>query len=206
MNTPLRPLVVILGCGLANTAAAQPPITGSPAEMMKQADTNGDGRVSLDEFLKARTAVLEQAFARMDADGSGAIEQNEMEAAAERMRSMAAGAGAGGGLRRPEGMRPERPEGRGLPRTGGEQPGGERPGTERRDGERPGGGGMAAGAFDRFDSDGDGRLSREEFEAGMARMREFMQRQQGPGNGGLGRAAPGRGGPEEGFRRPPSQD
>jgi hypothetical protein len=189
MTTPLRPLLLILGCGLTTAAFAQPPLNVSPGEMMKQADTDGDGKVSLDEFIKARTAVLEQVFARMDADGSGAIEQEEIEAAAERLRSMPAGAGGRPGLRRPEGLRPQRPEG---------------DGPRRPDGERPAAGAMAAGAFDRFDGDGDGRLSREEFEAGMARMREFLQRQQG--SGGLGRPAPGGGGPEEGFRRPPRQD
>lgn len=77
-------------------------------------------------------------------------------------------------------------------------------------GRRPGGPSpQAAGAegldapFQRMDRDGDGKLSREEFAAGMTRLREMMQQRGGmlPGQPS-GRA----GGPEEGFRRPPQQD
>jgi len=48
-----------------------------PREMMKRADTDGDGKVSKAEFMAARTAELEEAFARIDADGDGRIDEAE---------------------------------------------------------------------------------------------------------------------------------
>lgn len=63
---------------------------------------------------------------------------------------------------------------------------------------------MAAQGFERMDTDGDGKLSREEFAAGMARLRELMQRA-GPGRPGPRRPG-GERGPEQGFRRPPTQE
>ena len=184
MTTTIRSFVVAIVWGtLAASVAAQPPAGASPAEMMKQADTDGDGKLSRDEFIKARTAALEAAFARLDADGDGKLDEKEVEAGAEQVRAMSAGGGAG--FRRPAGQRPQRPDGA-------------RP-------QGPGAGAMADQGFDRMDSDGDGKLSREEFAAAMARMREFMQRG-GPGRGGPRRPDGSERGPEQGFRRPPQQD
>ena len=182
MTTTVTPsLAVILGIALATAAVAQPPMDFSPAEMLKRADTDGDGTVSRDEFIKARTARLEQTFERMDANGDGKLDEQEAEAGAEQMRAMMAG--GRGGARRPDGARPQRPAG-------------ERP-------ERPGAAAMGEQAFDRFDADGDGKLSREEFAEGMARMRQSMQ-----GGAPVRPGRPDRGGrgPEEGFRKPPEQD
>ncbi|MFM8495311.1 MAG: EF-hand domain-containing protein [Planctomycetia bacterium] len=196
----LRSLLAAGAClALASTVAAQPPVDRDPVEMLKRADTDGDGKVNRDEFVKARTADLEAAFGRIDADGDGKIDESEVRAAAERMRSM--GQGGREGFRRPEGMRgerpdgerPRRPDGDGQPAQGGEWP------------QRPGSAAGGEEAFARLDRDGDGKLSREEFAEGMARMREFMQRGGGrPGGSGM----PDRGGrsPEEGFRRPPPQE
>ena len=39
-----------------------------PREMMKRADTNGDGKVSKAEFVAARSAEMEEAFTRIDAN------------------------------------------------------------------------------------------------------------------------------------------
>lgn len=196
-HSPLRPSLAAVACiALAHAAFAQPPIDRDPVEMLKRADTDGDGKVNRDEFIKARTADLEAAFGRIDADGDGKIDESEAKAAAERMRSM--GPGGREGFRRPDGPRgprpdgerPRRPDGDGPPSLGGEWP------------QRPGGGPRSEEAFGRLDRDGDGKLSREEFAEGMARMREVMRRGM-PGPGGPERG--GRG-PEEGFRRPPPQD
>jgi hypothetical protein len=175
-------LVFVLGCVPAAVAVAQPPMDSSPAEMVKWADTDGDGKVSREEFIKARTTALEQAFARMDTDGDGKLDEKEVEAGAAQARAM--GPTGRGGFRRPDADRPQRP-------------GGDRP-------QRPGAGAMAEQGFDRMDADGDGKLSKEEFAAGMKRLRELMQ-QGGAGLGGPRRPGGDRG-PEQGFRRPPQQD
>jgi hypothetical protein len=175
-------LVVVLGCVPAAVAVAQPPMESSPAEMVKRADADGDGKVSRDEFIKARTTALEQAFARMDTDGDGKLDEKEVEAGAAQARAM--GPAGRGGFRRPDADRPQRP-------------GSDRP-------QRPGAGAMAEQGFDRMDADGDGKLSKEEFAAGMKRLRELMQ-QGGAGLGGPRRPGGDRG-PEQGFRRPPQQD
>jgi len=100
MNPVVRLPSFLLVVGLlARGAAAQPAGEPSPAEMVKRADTDGNGRLSLAEFVKARTAMIEQYFARMDTDGDGMLDEKEVAAAAEQMRSMA-GAGRGG-FRRP---------------------------------------------------------------------------------------------------------
>jgi len=181
LRIPLCPFLVAVACiAIASAAAAQPPTDRDPVEMLKRADTDGDGKVNREEFIKARTVDLEAAFGRIDADGDGKIDESEAKSAAERMRAM--GPGSREGFRRPEGLRAGRPAG-----------------------ERPGSGPGGEEAFGRLDRDGDGTLSREEFAEGMARMREFMRRGM-PGPGGP--AMPDRGGrgPEEGFRRPPPQN
>ena len=182
MNCLIRLSLVVLGCVPAAVAVAQPPMDSSPAEMVKRADADGDGKVSRDEFIKARTTALEQAFARMDTDGDGKLDEKEVEAGAAQARAM--GPAGLGGFRRPDADRPQRP-------------GGDRP-------QRPGAGAMAEQGFDRMDADGDGKLSKEEFATGMKRLRELMQ-QGGAGLGGPRRPGGDRG-PEQGFRRPPQQD
>jgi hypothetical protein len=182
MKCLIRLSLVVLVCVPAAVAVAQPPMESSPAEMVKRADADGDGKVSRDEFIKARTTALEQAFARMDTDGDGKLDEKEVESGAAQARAM--GPAGLGGFRRPDADRPQRP-------------GGDRP-------QRPGAGAMAEQGFDRMDADGDGKLSKEEFAAGMKRLRELMQ-QGGAGPGGPRRPGGDRG-PEQGFRRPPQQD
>lgn len=193
---------------------------GNPAEMLKRADSDGDGKVSKDEFMKARTAELNDLFGRIDANSDGFIDTTEAEQMAERMRMGMGRPGPGGpppeGMRRPDGEgrgRPEGdgfrrpPEGEGMRRPEGEgrgRPEGEgrgRPEGEGRGRPEAAGGQLSDQAFSRMDQNGDGQLSKSEFDQGMARMREMMAR------GGMGRGeGRGPGGPpaEGGFRRPPS--
>lgn len=171
-------------CGLQATAQDRP---RGPAEMLSRADTDGDGKVSRAEFMAARTAEMEQAFGRIDADGDGFIDAREAEQVAARMREMAGREGPGR-------VAPGRGD------EAGRRPFGERPtGEMAAEGQRPEA--LAEQVFDRMDTDGNGTLSREEYLAGAARLREMMMRRGGqPGLGG--RAGP----PAEGFRRPPRQD
>lgn len=192
VTTFLRPLAAaLLALAVVTAAAAQPPADRQPGGMLKQADTDGDGAVSREEFMSTRTAKLGEAFSRMDTNVDGKLDASEIAAAGERMRPPGAEGRDGP---RPQRERPPRPEGERPQRAEGDRP------------QRPGVGAMGGEAFDRLDADGDGKLSREEFVDGMARMREFMQRN-GPGGLGVpGGPGPGGRGPEQGFRRPPQQD
>jgi len=160
-----------------------------PREMLKRADTNGDGKLDKKEFVAARTAEMEEAFGRIDANGDGLVDEQEIGQFAERMREQAGRPGMGpGGERRAAAVGSER---------GPEGPGGRRPEGPRPDGV-PAAGAMAEQFFERMDTDGNGTLSREEYLAGAERLREMMRRGGGmPGLGGRAAA------PEEGFRRPP---
>ena len=73
-----------------------------PAEAFRNADTDGDGRLSREEFIKARTADMEQAFTRMDENGDGFVDPAEARRFAETMRGGQNGrAGAGSPERGP---------------------------------------------------------------------------------------------------------
>ena len=117
MKTLLRPLLITLASCLAATAFAQPPLQRSPAEMMKQADTDNDGKLSRDEFIKARTANLEEAFDKLDTDSSGALDQQELRAAADRLSPSPVGGREDTGGRRRPAQRPQPPTGE-RPRAG----------------------------------------------------------------------------------------
>jgi hypothetical protein len=212
MTTTFRPalLAIVAAALLVQGAAAQPPVGRDPGDRLRRADADGDGRVTRDEFIKARSSELEAAFARLDADGNGAIDDKEMAAAAERMRSAGGREGRDGPPRPAE--RPRRAEGTGPDGERPQRADGERP--RRPDGERPvrsgrpGAGPGGEEAFNRLDRDGDGSLSRGEFAEGRERMRELMQRNGPPPAGPGSPDRPDRGdrGPEQGFRRPPQQD
>lgn len=79
-------LAAVAFVSLATMASAQPPNDRDPAELMTRADTDGDGKVSRDEFIKSRTARLEEAFARMDTDGDGKLSREEVAARMARAR------------------------------------------------------------------------------------------------------------------------
>jgi Ca2+-binding EF-hand superfamily protein len=166
---------LVAAAAVLSIAHAQEADRPRAAEWLRRADADGDGKVTKAEFIKARTGDLEDNFSRLDANGNGILD----EAEAERAIGMMRGAGVG----REGGRRPE-----GGPRPQGGPPGGRGTGEEM------------DGLFQRMDRDGDGKLSREEFAAGMTRLREMMQQR---GGGLPGQAAGRPGGPEEGFRRPP---
>ena len=194
-----------------------PPGGGDPAaklaEFIKRADTDGDGKISKDEFAGMGRKESEERFSRMDANSDGFVDKEEIGKISQMMRRGAEGQGQGmrrpeggppggaeGGFRRPPGEegkpRPEGDRPRGAPE--GERPRGAPEGDRPRggpDGGPPGGGmfGDPKEGFKRMDADGNGSISEEEFIAATAKIREAMRSRGGqPGQ-------PGQGG---GFRRP----
>jgi Ca2+-binding EF-hand superfamily protein len=153
---------------------------GRIAEFLKRADTNADGKISLDEFNEFSKRDTGDRFSKMDANADGFVDATEMGQIGERMREgMRRPGGEGssfrrpgseggeGGFRRPPGGSPEgerpapKPEGeRPAPRPEGERPmppEGQRPGG-------PGGPGVNIDeAFGRMDKNGDGNVDKEEY-------------------------------------------
>lgn len=122
-----------LAIGVAAALSLPAMAAAQPGERGMRADTNGDGLIQLSEV----EAHAQQRFARLDADGNGAITQAEATEAREKMKAMMAERHASGeGKRR--GMRGMR-------------------------GMRGGEGAM----FERADSNGDGQVTFAEFSAPM---------------------------------------
>lgn len=59
---------------------------GNHENMMEQADTNHDGKISHDEFKAAHEKRMEEMFKKLDANGDGAIDKDEMHKGREMMR------------------------------------------------------------------------------------------------------------------------
>jgi len=183
-----------------------PPPGGDPAEriaaFVKRADTNGDGKISKEEFTAMGQKESEERFSRMDANGDGVVDQDEIGKMVQMMGRGGQGGrppgGEGGGFRRPPGA-----EG-GPPGSPGQ---GARP--EGEGGGRRGGGmfGDPKETFKRLDADGNGSISEDEYIKGVEKMREAFRGRGGQGGpGGMNR--PGEGGRpagEGGFRRPPAE-
>jgi hypothetical protein len=55
-------------------------------EMFKRLDTNGDGKVTKEEFSAHEKQQSEQRFSRIDTNKDGSIEKSEAEEAAKKMR------------------------------------------------------------------------------------------------------------------------
>jgi Ca2+-binding EF-hand superfamily protein len=220
MKTKLSILTVTAAIGCAITMlraedAPKPPATsegrpGAPAgggdpkarleEMFKKMDTNGDGKISKEEYLAFEKQQAEERFSKIDTNNDGSIDVKEFEEAARKLSEARRGqqGAQSGGFRRPEGSgdgnrpRPSAADG------GGAAPGGGRGGF--------GGGGMAeiyrkvneSGSitkeefqkitteqFDKLDANHDGKITKDELDAAIAKMREaFGNRGQGGAEGG----------------------
>lgn len=178
------------------------PRGGEPARFATL-DTNGDGKITLDEFK----APAQDRFAQLDTDGDGMISPEELQAAGP-MQGERAGPGARGeqGPRGDKMAHGKRMGGQermgGHDRMGAQERMGGKPMTEERaqrmvafmddDGDgllsaeelsaAPGSERM----FNRLDANGDGAITEDEFQQARARLAEFRG-----GQGPQGRAPVG---------------
>lgn len=184
-------------------------------EFLKKVDTNGDGKVSKEEWTEFSRKESEDRFSKMDTNKDGSVDKAEMEEGARKMHEMRGQGGERpGGFRKAEGGEGEnrkRPEGGGAPPIA--------PGEGDR---RPMGGGlreifkkieengsitkeefskMNEEQFNKMDANHDGKVTKEEIEETMKKMREMMG-----GRGGQDGARPqgeSKSNGEGGFRKRP---
>ncbi|NBN62985.1 EF-hand domain-containing protein [Pannonibacter tanglangensis] len=143
-------------------ALTQDEVSRAATDRFTRADANTDGKVTLDEFRAFRLVEAEpmriRAFQRLDRDGDGKVTREEFDTLSARLFARLD--------RDDDGTLAMVPMG---PRGGGEADDARGRGPDRghdRGGMmgRGAGGPMMAGLFDRFDTDADGKVSREEFD------------------------------------------
>ncbi len=76
---PLRAFALAVGIALAAAAAGD--VARTPQDYLARMDTDGDGRVSRDEYV----AYMGRGFDRIDADGNGVLEGDELPPGARRV-------------------------------------------------------------------------------------------------------------------------
>ncbi len=59
---------------------------GMHRNIMEEADTNHDGKVSFDEFKAAHEKRLEERFKKLDANGDGSVDKDELRKGRDTMR------------------------------------------------------------------------------------------------------------------------
>jgi Ca2+-binding EF-hand superfamily protein len=161
------------------------------AEFIKRADTDGDGKISKEEFVNSTKRESEDRFSKTDTNNDGVVDRAEIEEAGRKMREMGGRPsgeggpnmhrpeGPDGGFRRPEGSgdgarpRPgqdgksgDKPSGDGFRRPEGGDSGFRRPEGSGGDGFRRGGGmgGMTEDMLKRMgDKNGDGNITKDEY-------------------------------------------
>lgn len=165
------------------------------AEFMKRADSDGDGKISKEEFIAMSRKETDDRFGRADGNGDGFIDQTEFASITQRMREGGGGmrrpgeggpggapGGGEGGFRRPPGGEGGRPDGAPRPEGGARPEGGPPPGGPGGEGgfRRPEGGPPGQGGAPGQGGPGGGRMG------GMfGDPKENFKRMDADGNGSV---------------------
>lgn len=188
-----------------NRPQGGPPGGGDPsarlAEFIKRADTDGDGKISKEEFSNMGKRESEDRFSKMDTNSDGFVDQAEVATIAQNMRrgpegqgmrrpggeGGSPGSGGGeGGFRRPPGDgQGQRPEGE---RRDGDRRDGDRRDGDRRDGDRRDGQGGPGPDGPRPEGQGPGMRPGGEGGRGMGMFgdpKESFKRMDADGNGSV---------------------
>ena len=78
-------LAVIAAVGVLQAGSAFANHEMGHGEMFKEADTNNDGKVSMDEFKVQHEKHMNEMFKKLDANGDGFVDQAERKAGHESM-------------------------------------------------------------------------------------------------------------------------
>jgi Ca2+-binding EF-hand superfamily protein len=96
-------VTVVIGLGAAQAQDSKKPPKKphkTVEEIFKAKDTNQDGKLSKEEYMKdvpeARKAAMEKRFTAMDTDKDGFVTPEEMKAAFEKMKERREKNGKGG--------------------------------------------------------------------------------------------------------------
>lgn len=183
---------------------------GNPEEFFKRMDTNGDGKVTLDEVPERGRQMVERLLSTLGRDKDSSISKDEFLEAAAKVQ---AGARRGNDARPGSEGRPDERRGEGNPAERGGRDG-DRPPLPRifekldtnHDGKiSPGELAKAADHFKELDENSDGQLDPRELlgprpDGGRGPGRETDGDRPGQGRPGAGRPEAGRGTPPGGTR------
>ncbi|HEX4150541.1 MAG TPA: hypothetical protein VHY20_16200 [Pirellulales bacterium] len=83
-------LSALLGLSVIGFSASAFAADQSPEDMFKKKDTNGDGKLSMDEYVGKQSGEkadkAKERFAKLDKDGDGSLSLAEFEAGAKKKK------------------------------------------------------------------------------------------------------------------------